>query len=181
MLKKENLDARIFGGKKIAAIGSGLAKTIKSFGLNPDYSSEEFNSDSFRNDFLKNYKIADKKLLRILDDSPHDKISNELNKYGIRTHPIKVFDALPDQPSPEIIAELKKHYPDVFIFTCQSSIDNFFNVLGSETAAEILSNCGSIVVDPVTPDALIAKNIRSEKISAKYIINNIHDIVNKLI
>ena len=181
LLKKENLDARVFGGKKIAAVGSGVEKTIKSFGLNPDYSSEEFNPDSFRNDFLKSYNITGKKLLRILDDLPLDKISNELNKSGIKTQSIKVFDVLPDQPKPELIAELKKHYPDVFIFTCQSSIDNFFNVLGSETAAEILSNCGSIVVDPVTPDALIAKNIRSEKISAKYIINNIHDIVNKLI
>jgi uroporphyrinogen-III synthase len=180
LLKKENLDARIFGGKKIAAVGSGVAKTIKSFGLNPDYSSEEFNPDSFCKDFLKNYKIAGKKLLRILDDSPLDKISNELNKSGIKTHSIKVFDILPDKPKPELIAELQKQYPDVFIFTCQSSIDNFFNVLGSETAAEIINNCGSIVVDPVTPDALITKNIRSKKISADYIINNINDIVNKL-
>ena len=181
LLKKENLDARIFGGKKIAVVGSGVAKSIKLFGLNPDYSSEEFTPDSFRNDFLKSHNITGKKLLRILDDSPLDKVSNELNNLSIKTHSIKVFDIFPDQPKPEIVAELKKHYPDVFIFTCQSSIDNFFNVLGSETAAEILSNCGSIVVDPVTPDALIAKNIRSEKISAKYIINNIHDIVNKLI
>ena len=180
LLQKENLDARIFGGKKIAAVGSGVAKTIKSFGLNPDYSSEEFNPDSFRKDFLKNYKIAGKKLLRILDDSPLDKISNELNKSDIKTHSIKVFDILPDQPKSELIAQLQKHYPDVFIFTCKSSIDNFFNVLGSETAAEILNNCGSIVVDPVTPDALITGNMRSEKISTNCTIKNIHDIVNKL-
>ena len=70
LMKKENLDARIFGGKKIAVVGSGLAKTIKSFGLNPDYSSEEFNSDSFRNEFIKSHNFLNKKLLRILDDSP---------------------------------------------------------------------------------------------------------------
>ncbi len=181
LLKKENLDSRIFGNKKIAAVGYGLAKTIKFFGLNPDYSSEEFNPDSFRNDFLKKYGFAGKKLLRILDDSPLDKISNELNNLGIKTHSIKVFEILPSQPKPELIAELQKQYPDIFIFTCQSSIDNFFNVLGSETAAEILNNCGSIVVDPVTPDALIGRKIRSEKISANCSINNIQEIVNKLI
>ena len=181
LMKKENLDARIFGGKKIAVVGSGLAKTIKSFGLNPDYSSEEFNSDSFRNEFIKNHNFLNKKLLRILDYSPLDKISNELDSSGIKTHSIKVFDILPNQPNPELIAELQNHYPDVFIFTCQSSIDNYFNVLGSETAAEILNNCGSIMVDPVTPDTFIARNIRSENISINYTINNIHDIVNKLV
>jgi uroporphyrinogen III methyltransferase/synthase len=181
LMKKENLDARIFGGKKVAVVGSGLAKAIKSFGLNPDYSSEEFNPDSFRNEFLKSHRIVNKKLIRILDYSPFDKISNELDKSSIITHSLKVFDILPNQPKTEIITELQEHYPDVFIFTCQSSIDNYFNVLGSETAAEILNNCGSIVVDPVTPDTFIARNIRSDKISTNYTINNIHDIVNKLV
>jgi uroporphyrinogen III methyltransferase/synthase len=181
LLQRENLDARIFGGKKIAVIGSGLAKIIKSYGLNPDYSSEEFNPDSFRNDFLINFKIVNKKLLRILDYSPLDKISNELDKLDIITLSIKVFDILPNQPKPELIAELKEHYTDVFIFTCQSSIDNYFNILGSDTAAEILNNCGSIVVDPVTPDTFITRNIPSKKISTNYTSNNIQDIVNKLV
>jgi uroporphyrinogen III methyltransferase/synthase len=178
LMKKENLDARIFGGKKIAVVGPGLAKTIKSFGLNPDYSSEEFNPESFRNEFLINHNFVNKKLIRILDYSPLDKISSELDKSGIKTHSIKVFDILPNQPKAELINEIQEHYPDVFIFTCQSSIDNFFDVLGSEIAAEILNNCGSIVVDPVTPDTFIARNIRNEKISANYTINNIDDIVN---
>jgi len=181
LLQRENLDARIFGGKKIAVVGSGLVKTIKSYGLNPDYSSEEFNPDSFRNDFIKNHKLVNKKLLRILDYSPFDKISNELDNSSIKTHSLKVFDILPNQPKAEVITELQEHYTDVFIFTCQSSIDNYFNVLGSETAAEILNNCGSIVVDQVTPDTFIARNIRSDKISANYTINNIDDIVNKLV
>ena len=181
LMKKENLDARIFSGKKISVVGSGLTKTIKSFGIIPDYTSEEFNPESFRNDFLKNHKFVNKKIIRILDYSPLDKISDELDKSNIKTHSIKVFDILPNQPNPELIAELQNNYPDVFIFTCQSSIDNFFSVLGSETAAEILNNCGSIMVDPVTPDTFIARNIRSEKISTNYTINNIHDIVNKLV
>ncbi len=53
LLQKENLDARIFSGKKIAAVGSGVAKTIKSFGLNPDYSSEEFNPGFLSQRFSK--------------------------------------------------------------------------------------------------------------------------------
>jgi uroporphyrinogen III methyltransferase/synthase len=181
LLKRENLDSRIFGTKKIAAVGYGLTKTIESFGLNPDYSSEEFNPDSFHNDFPKNYGIAGKKLLRILDDSPLDKISNELNSMGIKTHSIKVFEILPNQPKPELIAEIQKHYPDILIFASKVSIDYFFNVLTAETATNILNNCGSIVVEPVTPDDLINKNIRSKKISADYTIDKMHDIVNKLI
>jgi hypothetical protein len=80
-----------------------------------------------------------------------------------------------------VITELKEHYTDVFIFTCQSSIDNYFNVLGSDIAAEILNNCGSIVVDPVTPDTFIARNIPSKKISINYTVNNIQDIFSKLV
>jgi uroporphyrinogen III methyltransferase/synthase len=181
LLQQENLDARIFGSKKIAAIGSGTINTIKSFGINPDYSSEEFTTDSFQNKFLKSCNIIDKKLLRILDDTVDDKISRELKKEGIKSHSIKVYDVLPNKPEQGMIAEIQKQYPDIFIFTCQSSIDHFFNVLGSENAAEILNNCGSIVVDPVTPDALIARNIRSEKIPVNCSIKNIHEIVNKLI
>ena len=180
LLKKEKFDARIFGNKKIAVVGSGLASSIKILGLNPDYFSEEFNLDLFRTDFLKKYKISVKNLLRIEDDSSKDKISEELNKTGITTHSLKVFDILPDKPKPEIIAELQENYPDVIIFSCQSSIDNFFNALGSGTANGILNNCRSIVVDPVTPDALITRDIHNEKISANY-LNNIQDIVNKLI
>jgi uroporphyrinogen III methyltransferase/synthase len=181
LLQSENLDARIFSGKKIAAVGSGLDKTIKSFGLIPDYSCEEFNPTSFNNDFLTNPNIGNKNLLRVLDYSPLDKISNELDKSKTKTLSTKVFDILPNQPNPKIITELQKQYADVFIFTCQSSIDNYFNVLGHETATEIIDNCGSIVVDPVTPDTFISRNIRSNKISANYTIENIYDIVNKLV
>ncbi|MBT8387914.1 MAG: uroporphyrinogen-III C-methyltransferase [Ignavibacteria bacterium] len=180
LLKKENLDSRIFGNKKIAAVGPGLTQTIKSLGLNPDYSSEEFNPDSILNDFLEEYNIAGNKLLRILDDSPLDKISIELNKSGIKTHSVKVFDVLPNQPKPILIAELRKHYPDVLIFASKVSIDYFFNVLTAETATDLLNNCRSIVVDPVTPDDLINKNIQSKKISADYTINQLHDIFSKL-
>jgi len=181
LLQKENLDARIFGGKKIAVVGSGLEQTIKSYGLNPDYRAEEFNTESFHKDFINKHKVVNKKLLRILDYSLLDKVSDELNNSGIQTNSIKVFDILPNQPKTEVITELKENYTDVFIFTCQSSIDNYFNVMGSDTAAEILNNCGSIMVDPVTPDTFIARNIPSKKISANYTVNNIQDIVNKLV
>ncbi len=167
----ELLDERRFGyenirGKKIAALGPGTTNALNSLGLNPDYSSEEFSADSFRDDFLYNCKLAGEILLRIPDTSLVDKISDELNKSGIKSYSLKVFDNLPNQPVPEIIAELKKKSPDIFIFTCQSSIDYFFNILGSETAAAILKNCGSILFDPVTQDALVKHNSGVKNISS---------------
>jgi uroporphyrinogen III methyltransferase/synthase len=179
LLDKEKLDARVFGRKKIAAIGSGTIKALESHSLRPDYSSEEFIPSSLTNNYLEKYKLRGKKILRIKDDYPIDNMYAELTDFGAVVKAIEVFETIPDKPEPELIAEIQKNYPDILIFSSSSGIDYFFKVLDSKTALDIINNCDSIVLDPITPESLLKENTQSLKISS-LTSRNIQDIVSKL-
>lgn len=181
ILKNEELDARIFGGKKIATIGSNTTKALKNFSLVPDYESNEFNTVSFKDDFIDKFGINNKQLLRIKDDYPYDRVYEVLNDAGALVKSIEVSITYPNEPKEELIDQIKNNYTDTLIFTSPQSIDNFFSVLGSETSAQIIDNCGAIFADPITPEALINNNSFGLKFSTNLSSIDIRDIVNKLI
>lgn len=181
ILNKAKLDARIFGGKKIATIGADTTKAIKYLSLTPDYESDDFASNLFNNDFIEKFGIENKQLLRIKDDYSYDRVYEELNRAGALVKSIEVFNTFPNQPGTDLISNIKNHYTDVLIFTSPQSIDNFFNVLGPDISAEILNNCGEIFADPITPSALLDRNYNGFKISTNVSSSKICDIVGKLI
>lgn len=181
LLKRENLDTRVIGKRKIAVIGNGTCERLKSFGLIPDYSMIEFNAKSFKESFVEIYDTGRKKLLRINDNSPPDNINEALTASGTHVNTLVVFHTLLNQPEPELISNLEQSPPDYLIFTGQLSIDNFFNALGSKTAAEILNKSGSISVNPLTTDDVINKNILKDMPSNDFSSEKVRDVANRLV
>ncbi|NNJ54380.1 MAG: uroporphyrinogen-III C-methyltransferase [Ignavibacteriaceae bacterium] len=181
LLQRENLDSRILGNKKIAAIGHRTANKLKFFNLIPDYSISDFEVSSFNQEFVKKYKLKGKKILRIQNDITYDRIHQELVNSDVTIEKISIFDSGISKPEQRIIEKLNQRTPDVLIFTQPASIDYFFNALGVKSATEIAHNAHNVIIDPITSENILEKNIKRYSISTEYESKNLSEFVSKLI
>lgn len=180
IIKRENLDSRIFGEKKIAAVGNRTVEILKSFNLIADFNIPEFETDSFQNKFIKQKQIAGKKILRIQNDRPYDKIQQYLINSNVTIEELNVYSVFENALDEDLITKLNEKNSDIFIFSDPSSIDYLFNALGTRTASDILLKSKSIIVDPATPEALLEEKFDQFHISAQYMGGNLQEFVNKL-
>ena len=181
LFDKENLDARILGGKKILAIGSKTKKALKTFGLNSDFATEDFPTTTFTNTFIEANQINGVEFLRIKDDSQDDQITELLNNLGGRVNTLDVYQIISTSPKPEIIKDLQKHGADLFIFTNSATVNTFFNTFGSKTAANLLDNCKSILIDSAPTEALKEKHIQNVKILSDCTVAGLSDFIHEII
>ena len=177
LLKEKKSDARIFGNKKIASIGSGTAKTLESFGLTPDYTRDELSSALSTDSFKNKYKMNGHDLLWIKNFNGQALVPDEFRGMGKKVRAVEVCEYQPDNPEPGIVDEIKNNGADVFIFTNKSAIENFFNVLGYEKTKEILNNKKVIATDPVSAEALTGKGIVNVIVSSKQSAQSICEAV----
>ena len=180
ILRREKLDSRIFGNKKIAAIGKRTSEVLHSFSLIPDFDSAEFVADSFKHSFINRQLVAGKKILRIQNDLPYDRIYQELIRSEVTVDELNLYDILQNKLDESSITKLNDKSPDIFIFSEPHSIDFFFGALGTKTASNILTKSKSIIFDPATPEVLLEEKFNQLQISAQYISGSLHEVVNRL-
>ncbi len=180
LLKKQNFDARLFGGRKVAVIGSNSAKALASLGLNADFILENFNVNKFKRNFINKFNLTSRKVLTIFGESLDENITNNIKNLGLLAQSIKVFETLSLKPAKKVLIRLEQSNPDIFIFTCQTSIEYFFEKFNSVKAIKLLNSCESILVEPLNRISLVGKNIQEEKILTDSKIDFYQDIFSKL-
>lgn len=180
IIKRGNLDSRIFGEKRIAAIGNRTSEILNSFNMNADFDLPKFETDSFQNNFIKQRQIAGKKILRIQNDRPFDKIQQYLINSNVTVEELNVYSVFENALEENLITKLNEKKSDIFIFSDPSSIDYLFNALGAGKASDILLKSKSIIVDPATPEALLEEKFDQFHISTRYMSGNLQEFVTKL-
>ena len=180
IVKRENLDSRIFGEKKIAAIGSRTVDILNSFNLIADFNLSKFEDDSFQNKFVIQQQMAGKKVLRIQNDKPPDRIHLQLLRSNVSVEELSVYNVFENELEADLITKLNEKNSDIFIFSDPSSIDYLFNALGTVTASDILLKSKSIIIDPATPEALLEEKFDQLHISTKYMGGDLQEFVTKL-
>jgi uroporphyrinogen III methyltransferase/synthase len=181
IIKRENLDSRIFGEKRIAAIGSRTTEILKSFNIIADFNLPEFETDSFQNNYIKEKQIAGKKILRIQNEGPFDKIQQHLNNSNVNVEELNIYSVFENALEEDLITKLNEKNSDIFIFSDPSSIDFLFNELGTKKASEILLKSKSVIVDPATPDVLLEEKLNQLNGSKDFKSINIQEFVSKLV
>ncbi len=106
-MRELGLDARIFKGLTIGAIGPATAEALNKYGLNADYVPPEYTGESFIK-HLGNYDINGKHLLLPRARAADNEIPEGLASLGGIVCDIPIYDTLPDMSGLENIKLLLK-------------------------------------------------------------------------
>ncbi len=180
LLSNINLDSRILGNKKIAAIGHRTSSKIKSCNLLPDFNMGEFDHNLFKLNFIQQFKLEGKEVLRLQKDTQYDRVNQELSRFNVSVSSLDVFDVSQSNLESNLADKLLKRNPDVFIFTQSASIDYFFNSIETGKASETLMKSKKIVVDPVSPESISDDKSNQFNILKEIRNHNLSEIVSKL-
>lgn len=180
LLKEKKSDSRIFGNKKIASVGSATSKALESFGLTPDYVRADSSSTSMIENTFSNFHMNGQDLLWIKNFDEHSQVPAEFKCIEERIRTINVCECIPDNPDPNVIADIEKNGADVFVFTTPASIVNFFNLFSNEAATKTVQNAKVLVTNPAAAGVLCYKNLRNVIVLSRQSAQGICDAINSL-
>lgn len=169
-LQLQNLDARIIGKTKIAAIGSGTARKLNSFGIFPDFIPSKFTSESLVEELAELEHFIGKKYLRVKGYFKQDPLTDKIREKGGAVDTIEVYDLAAEVPDETLADDLTENGADSVMFTSTSTVHNFFAALGDEKAREILASALPLSIGPVTASALEELGIKN------FISSKVHTI-----
>ena len=67
-----------------------------------------------------------------------------------------------------VVEELKKNGADGVLFTSSSTVENFFEILGNDSAMKILDDAKAVAIGPVTAETLKQKGVSNYLVAEKY-------------
>ncbi|HQT92168.1 MAG TPA: hypothetical protein PL001_09100, partial [Candidatus Kryptobacter bacterium] len=76
----------------------------------------------------------------------------------------------------DLAEEIRNRGADAFIFTTSSSVEYFFDILGYETAENLLGHGKSITMSRAAADTLVNKNVRNINVRTVDSIDSIEEL-----
>ena len=131
-LRLIGLDARIFGGMQIAAIGPATADELRARGIEPDFIPEKYVAEHVVEGLLK-LGIAGSDVLIPRAKVAREVLPKELKEAGCNVTVLPVYETRLVQASgDEIVASLDNGDIQYVTFTSSSTVENFFELVDSE-------------------------------------------------
>lgn len=169
-------DARIFSGRRIAAIGEATAEALRQKGLRADLIPPEFTSQSLFESLKKTGEISGKKFLLVRADIAPPDLRKNLEKEeadvveveGYRTKPVS-------EGKKGWFAELRQGKIDYVTFTSSSTVRNFFKRIPAPLRKRIRTRF--ISIGPVTSRTLREYGFRPAREARVHTIQGLIDIL----
>lgn len=177
LLKRSGLDARSLGRSKIAVIGDGTARRLKSYGIIPDFLPSDFLSSALVNELTEKHDLKEKKILRVKGYFKQDPLSKGLSDKGAQVDTIAVYDLTSDTPDEKWTEDLIENGADAVIFTSMSTVNNFFEALGEATARDVLTSARPVAIGPVTAGALREHGIDEYATAEKHNLDGLMEVL----
>jgi len=154
-LRELNLDVRVFGNAKIAAMGEATRRAIEDqLSLTADLTPESFVAEALADALEKKNEVKGRRFLLLRADIARPMLRDRLEAAGAglildipvyETHPVSV---LPDQ----VLDLLRARQIHWITFTSSSTAKNFVSLLASETS--LLQDVKRASIGPVTSHTL---------------------------
>ncbi len=173
LLEMEKSDARALAGIKIAAIGKGTAAKLRQYNLIADFMPQKYTSESLLQEFPERENLANLTVLRVKGDFSNDLLVEGLRKLKANVTTVEVYKIFKGSPSETTIKTLVEEGCDAVTFTSQSTVNNFYEILGQDRADRILKRAVPFVIGPVTAEALREKNIGNMIIAEEHTIDGL--------
>lgn len=151
---EHGLDARAFGGIKIACVGEATAAKVRSFGVEPELvPSGEQSSEGLLADFAPHDGVLDpvSRVLLPRADIATEVLSAGLQERGWEVDDVTAYRTVRASPPPaEIRDAIKSGGFDAVLFTSSSTVRNLVGIAGKPHARTVVSVIGPHTADTAT-------------------------------
>ncbi len=152
-LSEIGLDARIFAGMKIAAIGPATASELRGRGINPDFVPKKYVAEHVVKGLLE-LGIQGQDVLIPRARVAREVLPKELEKAGCNVTVLPVYETrLTQADGNEIIAALDNDEIHYVTFTSSSTVENFFELV-APAVFKTYPNVRVASIGPVTTGTL---------------------------
>lgn len=170
-LKEKDIDFRKIAHLKLACIGGGTAKMLKSYGFTADFVPNEYTAEAFGRELAAQIKPNER--LLILRAQNGSKLFNEvLERAGVTYNDCKIYDTRP------LLQRIKKEETDYIVFASALGAkaylesyalpDSIKVVCIGEATAQVLKDRSVLLPKEHTAEAIvevIEEDYKNEKIS----------------
>ncbi|WP_432738372.1 uroporphyrinogen-III C-methyltransferase [Maridesulfovibrio sp. FT414] len=153
-LAEAGLDARVFAGIEIAAIGPATADELVARGIKPDFIPEKYVAEGVVSGLLER-GVKGKKVLIPRARVAREVLPEELVKAGAEVKILPVYETGLTENDPGPVAEaLAAGKIKYLTFTSSSTVENFFNLIEPETFHGYKDAVKIACIGPVTAKTL---------------------------
>ncbi|MFU2210255.1 uroporphyrinogen-III C-methyltransferase [Solidesulfovibrio sp. C21] len=148
-----SLDARVFAGIRVAAIGPATAQALAARGLRPDFVPDRFVAESVVAGLL-DQGVAGTRVLIPRAREAREVLPEKLAEAGAYVDVLAVYDTKPvDQDPAEIVEAMRSGAIRYVTFTSSSTVKNFFAKVPPEVVREA-SGVKLACIGPITAKTL---------------------------
>lgn len=144
-------DSRIFGGKKIITIGTKTAESLGRFGIVADIIPQNYVAEGII-DTLSKREIRNKNILIPRASVAREFLPEKLREMGAKVDIVECYRTQKPRHRKKDIEKIRRYLMsgdiDIVTFTSSSTVDNFFEIFGSDSKITAGFICASI--GPVT-------------------------------
>ena len=156
---EHGLDARHFGGVKVACIGEATAAAVRSFGIVPELvPSGEQSSDGLLAEFSPHDEVLDPvgRVLLPRADIATETLAAGLTELGWEVDDVTAYRTVRAAPPPADIRDaIKSGGFDAVLFTSSSTVRNLVGIAGKPHARTVVA-----VIGPKTADTAVEFGLR---------------------
>jgi uroporphyrinogen III methyltransferase / synthase len=172
-LEHAGLDARAFGGTRLAAIGPATARELERHGLHPDVVAKEFRGEGLAEEIVAalGHGPARPRVLLPRAARARDVLPDALRAVGCQVDVVVAYETHPPA-APElepILRELELGKVDAVTFTSSSTVEHFCNFVGPRCAA-LLNPVRLASIGPVTSATAQARGLRVDVCASEYTV-----------
>lgn len=177
-LSSHDADIRCLAGFKIAAVGYGTARALKTFNLKADFIPSKATVESLAKQMAGNFNLKGSTIVRIRGNLADDTVEKILTDAGVDVIPMQTYNTYYPEWPEAFKEKLFNYPPDVIIFTSGSTVKGFCNILNKDEINKLIADAVMVSIGPSTSKIIMSHGIHVA-IEAKE--HNIPGIINELL
>ena len=172
-------DIRALGGVRLCAIGPATAGRLRRHGLKVDVMPAEHRAEAVFEALRQAGRLVGARVLLARADIAREMLADALRAAGAVVTEATAYRTVRADgwSGPELYALLRERPVDVVTFTSASTVRNFAEILGTESAAALLAATRVASIGPVTAAAATELGIETTIMPAAYTIPALVDAI----
>lgn len=175
-IRKEGFDARVFGGIKIACIGTETAVKLQNYGIRADFVPDVFTSRQLGEQLVRHADLKGVSVLLLRSQQASGELTDILEKSGAKIDSVDIYNVKKIKCKDSNLAEnISDGLIDWITFASPSSAESFFEQI--DVVSFKSSNVKTASIGPVTTEKLGSLGVNVDVTAHCHTIEGIIDAI----